>query len=86
MNIELLLVTEKRDSVLRIPNGPAFENKGKWQNVYFKVDENRAVMREVETGLKGFEFVELKEGAKIGDEIIVSDISSFRRKKTIDLK
>ncbi len=85
MRISLLLVNEKRDSVLRVKNGPAFDNKNRFQNVYFKVDENRAVLREVETGLKGFEYIELTSGAKMGDEIIISDISALRRKKAIDI-
>jgi HlyD family secretion protein len=84
MSVDLQVIQEKRDSVLRVRQGPAF-GKSKQHNLYFLMAD-KAFLREVKTGLEGNEYVEIKEGAEIGDEIIISDISSLRKLKEIEIK
>jgi hypothetical protein len=40
----------------------------------------------VQTDLSGNDYLEIKAGAEIGDEIIISDISSLRKLKEIEIK
>ena len=83
MSVELLVIESKRDSVLRIKKGAAF-GKTNTHVIYLK-KSNKALLRELKTGLSGNEYFEIEEGAKPGDELIISDISSLRKLEEVDL-
>ena len=83
MSVELLVIESKRDSVLRIKKGPAF-GKTNTHVIYLK-KSNRALLRELKTGLSGNDYFEIEAGAKSGDELIISDISSLRKLEEVDL-
>lgn len=82
--IDLLLVKHRRDSVLRVRKWPEF-TKGNRQTLY-KVENSKAVATEVKTGFTGDNYIWIKEGVEVGDLIITSDVSAFRRAKIIELK
>jgi HlyD family secretion protein len=84
MSVDLLVIEEKRDSVLRVRKGPAF-GKTNDHDLYFLL-AYKAYLRDVKTDLSGNEYLEIKSGAEIGDEIIISDISSLRKLKEIEIK
>jgi HlyD family secretion protein len=84
MKIALELVTTKKDSVLRVKKGSAF-SRGSKQDIYIKEDD-RAVRKEIQLGLIGEQYIEIKSGVNNGDEVIISDVASIRRKNTIELK
>ncbi|NJN25921.1 MAG: efflux RND transporter periplasmic adaptor subunit [Cyclobacteriaceae bacterium] len=79
MSIDLRVVQERKDGVLRIKNGPAIDDSYR-HDLYFR-NGDMATLKPVRTGLTGDEFSEIVEGAFPGDEIIISDISSFRKQK-----
>ncbi len=83
MKIDLQLVLAEKDSVLRVKKGSAL-SKGNKESVYVK-QNNKAIRKEIECGLDGYEFIEIKSGLSEGEEVIISDLSSLRRKNTIDL-
>ncbi len=83
MSVDLQVIESKRDSVLRIKKGPAF-GKTNTHVIYLK-KSNKALLRELKTGLSGNEYFEIEEGAKPGDELIISDISSLRKLEEVDL-
>lgn len=82
LEVDLMIVTHQKDSVLRIEKGPAF-NKNKLQNVYV-VRENRAEKIEVTTGLMGTDYIEITSGLLPGDRIITSDVSVFHHRKEVE--
>jgi len=84
MSIDLLVIQERKDGVLRLKNGPTFGKSAK-HDLYFKKDD-MAILQPVRTGLSGDDYIEITEGAEPGDEIIISDISSFRKLKEVELK
>ena len=84
MKIKLEIVSSQRDSVLRIKKGQAFEGGGK-QNLFI-ISADKAERREAEIGLIGSEYVEIIEGINEGEEIIISDISSFRHMKEVEIE
>jgi HlyD family secretion protein len=84
MNVDLKVTKERRDSVLRIPSGEAFNNSEK--QYVFIVKGEKATRKEIITGLKGSNYMEIISGANIGDEIILSDISSFRHMKEVEIE
>ena len=84
MEVELQIITQQKDSVLRVEYGPAF-NKNKNQDL-FVIRTDKAVREIITTGLIGTEYVEIVAGLSPGDRIIISDISRSRRKKEIEFK
>jgi HlyD family secretion protein len=80
--VDLMIIKQQKDSVLRIEQGPAL-NRSKHQDVYV-VKNGKATRQVITTGLIGNEYVEIAEGLNPGDRVVVSDISQFRHRKEID--
>lgn len=84
LEVDIMIVTHQKDSVLRIENGPAF-NRNKQQDVYV-VRNEKAIRERVATGLIGTDYIEIVSGLNPGDRIITSDVSAFRHRKEVDFK
>ena len=84
LKVELMVVQERRDSLLRIPVSEIFE-KGDKHSV-FVINNTKAIRKEIITGLKGQDFLEIVEGVSEGDCIIISDISRFKHLQEFDIK
>lgn len=81
MSIDLLVIQAQKDSVPRIKKGPTFGDTN--QHDVYSIESGKAILRSVKTGLSGNEYFEIEEGAEIGDELIISDISSLRKLEEI---
>ncbi|WP_316829940.1 efflux RND transporter periplasmic adaptor subunit [Pedobacter aquatilis] len=81
--VDVFLVTDTRNSVLRVANGPAF-NGSNLQEI-FVLKNGIAERRTVKTGLSNFDYVEILSGLKAGDEIITSDMGDFKNSKTVTI-
>jgi HlyD family secretion protein len=68
-NIELLIAKNFKDNALRIKNIPQFE-KGKPDYLYVYKD-GKAVKTRISTGFVSPDYIEINEGVKEGDQIIV---------------
>lgn len=75
LNVSIEVVREERDSVLRIANGPALE-RGREHKV-FVLEPGGAVERDIRTGLRSEEFVEVVQGLAAGEQVVLSNISSI---------
>lgn len=84
MTVDLLVIQTKKDSVLRIKKGPAFGKSSK-HYIYSK-KSGKAFRLEIQTGLEGNEYMEIEKGAFVGDELIISDISSLRKLEEVEIK
>ena len=74
LNVDLQIVTEERDSVLRIVNGPAI-GRGDDHEV-FVLSNGKAVKTPIRTGLRTQDYVEVVKGLQEGDRVVLSHISS----------
>lgn len=81
--VDVFLITDTRNGVLRIANGAAF-NGSNLQEV-FVVKNGIAERRTVKTGLSNFDYIEILSGLKEGDEVITSDMASYKNVKTITI-
>jgi HlyD family secretion protein len=81
--VDVFLITETRPKVMRISNGPAFNGAG--QQDVFVLNNGVAERRSVKTGLSNFDFIEIKSGLKQGDQVITSDMSSFKNYESIPI-
>jgi len=76
LNVPLEIVMVEKDSVLRVITGP-FIGRGSEHQVYV-LEGTSIVSRDIRTGLKTSEFVEIVEGLNEGERVIVSDMSSIK--------
>lgn len=81
--VDVFLITDTRNDVLRIANGAAF-NGSNLQEV-FVIKNGIAERRTVKTGLSNFDYIEIVSGLKEGDEVITSDMASYKNVKTITI-
>ncbi len=79
--VDVFLITDTRNGVLRIANGAAF-NGSNLQEV-FVIKNGIAERRTVKTGLSNFDYIEIVSGLKEGDEVITSDMASYKNVKKI---
>ncbi len=83
MNIELKVIVSQRDSVLRMKKELAI-GRGNKHDVYV-VQNGKATRKRITTGLVGLEFIEIISGLEEGDQLIISDLAAFHRKKEIEI-
>ncbi|WP_293789795.1 efflux RND transporter periplasmic adaptor subunit [uncultured Pedobacter sp.] len=81
--VDVFLVTDTRNGVLRVANGPAF-NGSNLQEI-FVLKNGIAERRTVKTGLSNFDYVEILSGLKAGDEIITSDMGDFKNSEKVTI-
>ncbi|MCB0546270.1 MAG: HlyD family efflux transporter periplasmic adaptor subunit [Phaeodactylibacter sp.] len=84
LRTEIFIVTGSRPDVVRVANGAAFN--GQRQQELFILDGNRALRRTVPIGLSNFDYVELEEGVRPGEVVIISDMSEYEHLKEIEVK
>jgi HlyD family secretion protein len=84
MKVEVYVVTSSSSNTLRVANGPAFTGKKK-QYVYVLKD-NKALRREVETGLSNFDFIEIKNGLEVGEKVILTDLNDYEHLEEISIQ
>jgi HlyD family secretion protein len=84
MKVEVYLITATQNNVMRVKNGAAFKG-GATQDI-FVLTNDKAIRKTVNIGLSNFDYVQLKDGVKPGDMVIISDMKSFENLKEIDIK
>jgi HlyD family secretion protein len=84
MKVDVFLVTELHNNVMRVANGPAF--KGASAQDVFVINGDKAEKRTVHIGLTNFDFVEIKDGLKPGDVVITLDMSEYKNSSELTIK
>lgn len=84
LRVDLYPVIDKKENVLRIKNGPFAEGQG-LQDVFI-VEKNTAVKKKVTMGISNFDFYEIADGLKEGDEVIISDMNDYMHHEKIKIK
>jgi len=69
-NMNVDIIVEKKENVLRISDLAIFEKAKK--NCVYIIEEGKAVLREIETGLEGEDYIEVISGLSEGDTVILS--------------
>ncbi len=75
MYVDVYLVTNRKANTLYLKNGAVFT--GRKQENLFVIEGNKARKIEVAIGLRNYEKVEILNGLKEGDEVIISSTSTF---------
>lgn len=84
MKVEVYLVTDARSKVVRVSNGSGFTGVPV-QDVFVLRADGKAERRTVRIGLANFDYVEILEGIRAGERIIVSDMSKYKNAKELEI-
>ncbi len=83
MRVDVFIVSDRKENVLRIKNGPAL--KGAKKQFIFSIQGEEAIRKEVTLGLRNPEYVELSGDIKPGERIILSDMEDYKEITSIKL-
>jgi HlyD family secretion protein len=84
LRVDVQIITERRDRVLRIKKGPALAGEG--ANEVFVIRGAAAIKTPVRLGLASFDAFEVISGLLEGDEVIISDTSDYLHLKELAVK
>jgi HlyD family secretion protein len=84
LNVNLEIVMAERDSVLRLVNGPVF-GRGDEHQLYVLTGQGTE-LRNVRTGLRSEGFVEVVEGLREGERVVLSEISSIEELEQLEVQ
>ena len=82
---ELNVVYDVHDDIIRIPNGQYFQGPGNY-SLFVKVSPDRLERRSVTLGDSNFDYVEVKSGISPGEEVVITDMTDYKNKKSVSLK
>lgn len=85
LNADLNIVFDILDDVVRIPNGPYYSSPGKY-TMFVRTDDGTLERREVTLGGGNFDFVEVKSGLSPGEEVVVTDMSTYKNKRKLKIR
>ncbi len=84
LRVDVLIITDRKDKVLRIKKGPAITAEG--VRDVFVIRGDTAVKTPVKIGIASFDSYEVIEGLIEGDEVIISDMTDYLHMKEAKLK
>lgn len=84
LRVDVLIITDRKDKVLRIKKGPAISADGVRE--VFVIRGDTAVKTAVKIGIASFDSYEVIEGLIEGDEVIISDMTGYLHLKEAKLK
>lgn len=85
LKVEVFLITAAQQNVVRVANGPAFKGASV-QDIFVLRKDGKAEKRTVKIGLSNFDYVEIVEGIKTGETVIITDMSEYKNTKELEIK
>ena len=82
--LEIRVIISKKDEVLRLPNGPYYKDRG-YKEMYV-VRGNKAYRTKILFGDSNFDYVEVLEGLKEGEKVILTDIGEKYTREVMRVK
>ncbi|MDR3252271.1 MAG: efflux RND transporter periplasmic adaptor subunit [Tannerella sp.] len=84
LKADVYVMNAIKEDALRIANASYYTGKGEYE--LFVVSDDQLLKRKVQLGDSNFEYVEVVSGLRQGDEVVVSDVSSYQEKSKLKLK
>ncbi|MDL2265817.1 efflux RND transporter periplasmic adaptor subunit [Parabacteroides sp. OttesenSCG-928-G21] len=84
LRTDVYVMNAIKDDVMRIGNGSFYSGKGEYE--LFVLNGDQLIKRKVMLGDSNYEFVEVVNGLEPGDQVIISDMESYKTKSKLKLK
>ena len=85
LKTDVYVMNAVKEDVFRLANASYYVGPGEYD--LFVLDGNdKLVQRKVRLGDSNFEYVEVVEGLQEGDQVVISNMSEFKSKKSIQVK
>ena len=84
LKTDVYVMTAIKDSVLRIANGNYYLGPGEYE--LFVKQGNELEKRKVRLGDSNFELVEVVSGLHPGEEVVISDMNTYKNKNKLKIK
>jgi HlyD family secretion protein len=84
LKVDVFVITSFKENVTCSKNGAFY--KGATKQYVFVKQENKLIRKEVEFGESNFYFVEIINGLKDGDEIVLTDMTDYERHQELTIK
>jgi len=84
LKTDVYVMNAIKDDVLRIANASYYVGKGEYE--LFVINGDQLLKRKVQLGDSNYEYVEVISGLQPGDEVIISDMSSYKDKNKLKIK
>ena len=85
LRAEMNIIYDEREGVVRIPNGQYFQGPGSYI-LFVNTADDRLERRNVELGDSNFDYVEVKSGIEPGEMVVISDMSEFKKNRSLRMK
>ena len=83
LKTDVYVMNAVKDDVMRIANASYYVGKGEYE--LFVINGDQLLKRKVQLGDSNYEYVEVVSGLQPGDEVIVSDMSSYKDKNKLKI-
>ncbi len=84
LRVDVFVITSYENDVVRVKNGPFINGSGEQE--IFIVDGKSATRRRVLIGASNFDWVEVKEGLRSGETVIISDMERNIHRESLTIK
>ena len=84
LRIDVFVITSFKQNVVRVKNGPFINGSG--EQKIFIIDGDKAVRKKVLVGATNFDWIEVINGLKSGEEAIISDMEKYIHKEIINIR
>ncbi len=84
LRVDVLVVTERRDEVLKIRKGPFVDGPGPQE--VFVVRGEVARRRSVRLGLSGYDHYEILDGLALDEEVVISEVEKYLHLEETDIR
>jgi HlyD family secretion protein len=85
LKTDVYVMNAVKEDVMRIANASYYVGRGDYE-LFVLDSENEIVKRKVKLGDSNFEFVEVVSGLQAGDQVVVSDMSSYKNKNKLKVE
>ena len=85
LKTDIYVMNAVKEDVMRIANASYYVGRGDYE-LFVLDSEDKIVKRKVKLGDSNFEYVEVVSGLQLGEQVVVSDMSSYQNKKRLKVK
>ncbi len=85
LKTDVYVMNAVKEDVMRLKNGTYYVGRGEYE-LFVQTSEDEIIRRKVQLGDSNFEMVEVVSGLQPGDQVVISDMSSYKNKNKLKVK